>query len=556
VVVRLCKSRMDSTSRHRSPDTLLRLAKSQVVNTVHKGVTSLREKGSSWCLKYFSSREPLALRRHAMKTIQDYLAQASHMFQDLAMDLHRKDTACTQVILHPLLRILEVTSHSLLLTLDQGHNLTGLNVLYLFFDMKRQSGIEGQLLNFVGSLRQLTHLKISNCCTDQLLAVLATSCPQLKVFDAEEDSEMSITDHGLAFLSNCRQLNSVVLNDDGDEYDYEDRYFGVSGKGIAHLIITLPKLTLLVCEPYLMREAIKFLYPINVNCVTYSLVYLHARFPSRDFLLTAAAMSPKISELRMEDPNKDVAQALEKMSNLQKLVMTNYSWIAQDEIFYKPAFERLRTLVLRNPKISGVNIDFLKKIGSWCKNLTTFSLTLYYRDLLTSTVRMRDRSEFFPNLKNLTIEGDASLCLMETMISSITNLESLSIFVHSFSVPSGQFDAMILNMVKAGNLAQLKTLQCFQWEVSLDTMLYLIDQTIGLKTIWGLDLLMMSPTGVKTIQDHIRKNNLNIDVHDGISPEPPKGLKFLSEHSQQRVESADRSAQADLESILVELNLI
>jgi len=71
------------------------------------------------------------------------------------------------------------------------------------------------------------------------------------------------------------------------------RYFGVSGKGIAHLIITLPKLTLLVCEPYLMREAIKFLYPINVNSVTYSLLYLHARFPSREFLLTASAMCPR-----------------------------------------------------------------------------------------------------------------------------------------------------------------------------------------------------------------------------------------------------------------------
>lgn len=72
---------MDSVSCHRSPETLLRLAQTQVVKIVHEGVTSLREKGSNWCLKYFASREPLALRRHAMKTIQDYLAQASHMFQ-------------------------------------------------------------------------------------------------------------------------------------------------------------------------------------------------------------------------------------------------------------------------------------------------------------------------------------------------------------------------------------------------------------------------------------------------------------------------------------------
>ena len=116
----------------------------------------------------------------------------------------------------------------------------------------------------------------------------------------------------------------------------------MSGKGIAHLIITLPKLTLLVCEPYLMREAIKFLYPINVNSVTYSLLYLHARFPSRDFLLTASAMCPRwvpettmlvmvsrIAELRIEDPSKDVAQALDKMAALRRLVMTNYTWIHQ-----------------------------------------------------------------------------------------------------------------------------------------------------------------------------------------------------------------------------------
>lgn len=408
------------------------------------------------------------------------------------MELYRKDTSCIEVLLHPSLRTLEVlkqhhiflylvfnilplfplqalvhqvTSQSLLLVLDQGHKLTGLTVLYLFFDIKRQSGIEGQLLNFVGSLHLLTKLKISNCCTDQLLAVLATSCPALRVFDAEEDSDMSITDHGIAFLSNCRELMSVVLNDDGDEYDYEDRYFGVSGKGIAHLIITLPKLTLLVCEPYLMREAIKFLYPINVNSVTYSILYLHARFPSRDFLLTASAICPRIAELRIEDPSKDVAQALEKMAHLKRLIMTNYTWIAQDEIFYRSSFERLTCLVLKNPKMSGINMDFLKKIGLWCVNLTTFTLTLYYRsdnsyyetqmfklfshrDLLTSTTRVKDRSEFFPRLRNLTIEGDASLCLMETLISSITNLATLSIFVHSFSVPTGQFDAMILNQVQ------------------------------------------------------------------------------------------------------------
>ena len=137
----------------------------------------------------------------------------------------------------------------------------------------------------MGSLKNLTHLKLSNCCTDQLLAVIGANCKNLEVLDAEEDSEMMTTDHGLAFLANCPKLHTVILNDAGDEYDYEDRYFGITGKGVANLLIALPKLSLLMCEPYLLREAIKFVHTINVNALTYKLMYLHTRFPDRDFLL-------------------------------------------------------------------------------------------------------------------------------------------------------------------------------------------------------------------------------------------------------------------------------
>jgi hypothetical protein len=88
-----------------------------------------------------------------------------------------------------------------------------------------------------------------------------------------------------------------------------------------------------------------------------------------------------------------VAQALEKMGSLRRLVMTNYTWLPQvppwtgllanhapqDEVFYRASFEQLTSLVLKNPKMSGINMEFLKKIGLWCVNLTTFTLTLYYR---------------------------------------------------------------------------------------------------------------------------------------------------------------------------------
>ena len=78
-------------------------------------------------------------------------------------------------------------------------------------------------------------MQLSNCCTDQLLAVIGTNCKSLEVLDAEEDSEMMTTDHGLSFLTNCVKLTTIILNDAGDEYDYEDRYFGITGTYISYL---------------------------------------------------------------------------------------------------------------------------------------------------------------------------------------------------------------------------------------------------------------------------------------------------------------------------------
>ena len=59
------------------------------------------------------------------------------------------------------------------------------NITFFHF---RHLALIPQFHAFVGSLRNLTHLKLSNCCTDQLLAVIGANCRNLEVLDAEEDS--------------------------------------------------------------------------------------------------------------------------------------------------------------------------------------------------------------------------------------------------------------------------------------------------------------------------------------------------------------------------------
>merc|ERR1712079_209943 len=109
---------------------------------------------------------------------------------------------CVDVFIHPMLKTLEVTQENLSMVLESAHSITGLTFLTLHLDLKRQTGLETQILSFVGSLSHLTALKVSTCCTDDLLAVLGLSCPHLKIFDADADTEMALTDRGLAFLAN------------------------------------------------------------------------------------------------------------------------------------------------------------------------------------------------------------------------------------------------------------------------------------------------------------------------------------------------------------------
>ena len=71
-----------------------------------------------------------------------------------------------------------------------------------------------------------------------------------------------------------------------------------------------------MCEPYLLREGIKYVHSINVNSLSYKLTYLHTRFPDRDFLMSATSLCPNIKELVVEDQGRDCAEALTRMNSL------------------------------------------------------------------------------------------------------------------------------------------------------------------------------------------------------------------------------------------------
>ena len=154
----------------------------------------------------------------------------------------------------------------------------------------------------------------------------------------------------------------------------------------------------------------------------------------------------------IEDQGRDCAEALTRMKALESLTLENYSWHTRDEKFYQDCFLNLTKLVLKNPKMIGIDVEFIDKLGNWCKHLKSFTLTLYYRDMFTRVYKFKGKN-FFPKLESLTIDGDVSLALIETLLTSAGDghLKSLTIYIHQLGIPSGAFDVMMLRMARYKN---------------------------------------------------------------------------------------------------------
>ena len=138
----------------------------------------------------------------------------------------------------------------------------------------------------------------------------------------------------MGFLSGCRHLVSVLLNDEGFEhYTPEETSSRLTGRGVAQILTAVPGLSVLSCEPHIMQEAIAFLYSLSVSR-TFSLTHLQLRFANRETLFRVSSLFPSLTSLHLVEPNTDVGLALSQMTNLLSLQCTSFTWdIIEDTYF-------------------------------------------------------------------------------------------------------------------------------------------------------------------------------------------------------------------------------
>ena len=105
-----------------------------------------------WPFTCIPNFEPKAFKRHGIRQLQCYISSVPHMYNDIALEMFKREPNCTEVILHPLLRVLEVNAKTLPMVLENGYNLTKCTTLYLFFDINRCVALVPQFLSFMGEL--------------------------------------------------------------------------------------------------------------------------------------------------------------------------------------------------------------------------------------------------------------------------------------------------------------------------------------------------------------------------------------------------------------------
>ena len=103
-----------------------------------------------WPFTCIPNFEPKAFKRHGIRQLQCYISSVPHMYNDIALEMFKREPNCTEVILHPLLRVLEVNAKTLPMVLENGYNLTKCTTLYLFFDINRCVALVPQFLSFMG----------------------------------------------------------------------------------------------------------------------------------------------------------------------------------------------------------------------------------------------------------------------------------------------------------------------------------------------------------------------------------------------------------------------
>ncbi|XP_076032121.1 uncharacterized protein LOC143019959 isoform X2 [Oratosquilla oratoria] len=389
------------------------------------------------------------------------------------------------------------------------------------------SAEETQYFNFlprVGCLHNLTHLRLTFWCRDELLAVVGVNCPVLQVFDAKEDDCSTVTDQGLAFLTQCRTLQQVLFSNFADEYDFEDQY-RYTGKGLALLLLSAPNMKRLDCSEYLLRDALRYIFQINYSKRTLPLqcLCLRNREVKADTLQIVPRLCPKIGKISIMVHRKEeeaVAAAMQAISKLYSLTISLDVGAALGRIGLSSFGHQLIFLYLDAHLLSYDDVLVISK----CINLKILCLSLRTFGFEHQPAEIK-KEQLFPKLEVLEMNQSVSAGIFILFNVNAPALETLFCRNACMYRP-GALVKYMLGSMREGCWQQLKNL--ILPDSGYPTAL-LKDVMTTLPALQRLYVNHEIYSEQQELRQFIYRHNLNIRVDSNVNVSPPSCIYGLEQ---------------------------
>lgn len=264
--------------------------------------------------------------------VYHYLLPATPLQEDLALLCHYYiNPYLTQIFLPTLLAKgkLHLTGANINKMVvywnNKKHETSVLPIEYLKIE-DVDGGYHFSFLPILGHMVRLKVLVIGSLVSDELLAVLGINCPHLEVFDARDDIGDMVSDVGLAYLAQCRNLKRIFFSAFANEYDSNVDKLGFTGKGVA-LLLTLPQILQVTCSEYILRDALHFLYQTCYHKQSLNIQYMLMNEPEvrANTLQILHILCPKLKAVSMyleTGCEKTIGSSLESLYQLEVLWIT------------------------------------------------------------------------------------------------------------------------------------------------------------------------------------------------------------------------------------------
>ena len=480
---------------------------SLIHNSVSKATSNsmkIRKEDSETINAYFNTGINLMTKivEEATKDAEEkLLLSICFIFQEFIKNLNLNTSICKKIMNHYPRRTISFPRLSMLkITLNQ--NIKEIqNDLFHKFLTHISSGPHGNLTEL--RLDGVTH---TNCA-----AQISSTCPMLTSLTLESTKLLDVTDEEIFPLTKLKDLQHLCL------FTFLDCSEHLTGKGIADLITSLPKLHYLDVGEDLLKLGVMYLQDNLKKDQKFPLKKLvHVVGKNSDLLEYSLQIFPDLQQILLPAPKatpKDIVAHLEPIANLNNLKYLRMFFVPDNAETYMLQFINNFPGNLTHLDLSWVDLygQALILLSKKCPRIEYLSLSISEDNIKLATYKEIPKFKF---LKHLELKQNFRRHLLSMLLKN-QSIVKISLIRTGFSktfVSKFTNDRIIQTIIES-DLKHLDKVNLFTAEVpyTRGMFLELISKFDSLRNIG--DVSSMESRSRSKLKDKITFNNWDVTLH-------------------------------------------